>query len=67
MRNGSRSQTDQGEVLDDYCHVTSAPGTLRSEGHVITFTHQKNQDFGGIFGFYRRLFGKESFVATRAN
>ena len=36
MRRGSGSQTDQDEVLDDCCHVTSAPGTLRSEGHVIT-------------------------------
>ena len=32
-----RSLTDQGEVLDDYCHMTSASGTLRSEGHIITF------------------------------
>ena len=36
MRRDSGSQTDQGEVLDDCCHVTSASGTLRSEGHVIT-------------------------------
>ena len=36
MRRGSGSRTDQGEVLDDCCHVTSASGTLRSEGHVIT-------------------------------
>ena len=38
MRRGSGSRTDQGEVLDDCCHVTSASGTLRSEGHVITFS-----------------------------
>ena len=36
MRHGSGSQTDQGEVLDDCCHVTSASGTIRFEGHVIT-------------------------------
>ena len=30
------SQTDQGEVLDDGCHMTSASRALRSEGHVIT-------------------------------
>ena len=34
-------KTDQGEVLDDCCHVTSASGTLCSgnsplRGHVIT-------------------------------
>ena len=31
MRRYGRSQTDQGEVLDDCCHMTSASGTLRSE------------------------------------
>ena len=36
MRRGSGSQTDQGEVLDNCCHVTSTLGTLRSEGYVIT-------------------------------
>ena len=36
MKHCGGSQTDQGEVLDDYCHVTSASGTLHSEGHVIT-------------------------------
>ena len=35
MRYGSRSQADQGKVLDDCCYMTSALGTLRSEGHVI--------------------------------
>ena len=29
------SQTDQGEVLDDGCHMTSASRALRSKGHVI--------------------------------
>ena len=28
-------QADQGEVPDDYCHVTSASGTLCSKSHVI--------------------------------
>ena len=36
MRCCDESQTDQGKVLDDYCHVTSALGTFRSKGHVIT-------------------------------
>ena len=31
MRRYSRGQTDQGEVLDDYCHMTSTSETLRSE------------------------------------
>ena len=34
-----KSLTDQNVVLDDCCHVTSASGTLRSKGHVITFSH----------------------------
>ena len=37
MRCYSKSQTDQDKVLDDCCHVTSASGTLCSEGHVIIF------------------------------
>ena len=36
MRHCGGSQTDQGEVWVIVCHVTSALGTLRSEGHVIT-------------------------------
>ena len=36
MRRYSGGQTDQGEVLDDCCHVTSALGTLRSE---VTLLH----------------------------
>ena len=35
LRYHSRDQADQGEVLDNYCHVTSALKTLRSEDHVI--------------------------------
>ena len=31
MKHYGRGQTDQGEVLNDYCYVTSALGTLRSE------------------------------------
>ena len=31
MRRYGGGQTDQGEVLDDCCYVTSALGTLRSE------------------------------------
>ena len=31
VRRYGGGQTDQGEVLDDCCHVTSASGTLRSE------------------------------------
>ena len=31
VRRCGGGQTDQGEVLDDCCHVTSASGTLRSE------------------------------------
>ena len=30
------SQTDQGEVLDDGCHMTSTSRPLCSKGHVIT-------------------------------
>ena len=33
-RHGGR-QADQGVVLDDYYHMTSALGTLYSEGHII--------------------------------
>ena len=40
MRHGSESQTNQGEVLYDCYHVTSALGTLRSESHVITKSYQ---------------------------
>ena len=36
MRRCSRSQTDQGEVLNDYYHVTFALVTPCSKGHVIT-------------------------------
>ena len=36
LRRCGGGQADQGEVLNDCCHVTSASGTLRSEGHVIT-------------------------------
>ena len=36
MRRCSGSQTNQGEIQDDCCHVTSALGILRSEDHVIT-------------------------------
>ena len=36
MRQCSKSHTDQGEVLDDYCYVTSALGTFCSESHIIT-------------------------------
>ena len=31
MRRYGRSQTYEGEVLDDCCHMTSALGTLRSK------------------------------------
>ena len=40
MKRGGGSQTDQGEVLDDCCHVTSALETLCSEGHVITIIYK---------------------------
>ena len=38
MRGCGRGQADQGKVLDNYCHVTSALGALRSgpKGYVIT-------------------------------
>ena len=35
MKRCNRGQVDQGEVLDNCCHVTSALRTLRFEGHVI--------------------------------
>ena len=35
MRHCDRSQTDQGEVLDDCCYVTSTLGTFCSEDHII--------------------------------
>ena len=38
MRRHGRGQTNQGEVLDDSCHATSALGTLRCEGYDITLT-----------------------------
>ena len=31
MKRYGRGQTDQGEVLDNYCHITSASETLRSK------------------------------------
>ena len=38
MRRCGGGQADQGEVMDDYCHVISALRVLRSgpKGHVIT-------------------------------
>ena len=38
VRHYSGSQDEQGEVLNDYCYMTSILRTLRSsfEGHVIT-------------------------------
>ena len=36
VRHYSESQAEQGEVLDDCCHIASALGTFRSEDHVIT-------------------------------
>ena len=38
VRHCGGGQDNQGEVLDNYCHVTSTLGALRSgfEGHVIT-------------------------------
>ena len=36
MRHYDRGQTEQGEVFDDCCHMTSALGTLCSESQVIT-------------------------------
>ena len=41
MKRCDRGQADQGEVLDDCCHVTSVSGTLRSEGHVITVAEEE--------------------------
>ena len=41
MRRCGGSQTNQNEVLDDCCYVTSALKTLRSEGHVITIVIKK--------------------------
>ena len=35
MKHCAGGQADQGEVLDDCCHVNSNLETLRSEGHVI--------------------------------
>ena len=34
---GEALQANQGEVLDDYCYVTSALKTLHSKSHIITF------------------------------
>ena len=36
MRCYGGSQTNQGEVLDDSCHVTFVLRILRSKGHIIT-------------------------------
>ena len=35
MSHCGRSQTDQGEVLDDCCHMTSTLGTFCFKGHII--------------------------------
>ena len=40
-----KNQTNQGEVLDDCCHVTSAFETLRTKGHVITRFFSNNLSF----------------------
>ena len=41
MKRCGRSQTDQGEILDDCCHVTSTLGTLHFKDHVISITKSK--------------------------
>ena len=59
MRRGSGSRTDQGEVLDDCYHVTSASGTLRSEDHVITAANkQRAVGIASSEFVYRSLLGK---------
>ena len=35
MKRYDRCQDDQGEVLDDCCHMSSALGTLCFKGYVI--------------------------------
>lgn len=45
------SQTNQDEVLDDYYHISSALGTLRFNGHVISVWNL-NLKKGAVIGFY---------------
>ena len=46
MKRCSEGQTDQGEVLDDCSHVTSALRTFRSKSHVIIQCQYKQERFG---------------------
>ena len=49
VRRYSRGQTDQGEVLDDYYHMTSVLGILRSEVTLLQEGFNKGNNEGGNF------------------
>ena len=55
MRRCGKSQTDQSEVLDDCCHVTSALGTLRSKGHVITIASFFGRELRWVWNCQREM------------